>query len=624
MQDISSAIAKHAALNPGSIALRKAGATLSYAELDDAANRLGNLLSTFGVGPGSTVALCYPRCFEQITAALAIMRAGAAYVPLDPAWPLERIRRIVDDSGAAVFLAPPELSEQISGYATPFSFEQGEQAIGAASAASSRLALTPESLAYIIYTSGSTGTPKGVEITHGNLSHLIEWHLAAFDVTAADHATHLAGLGFDASVWEVWPYLAAGACVSLVDEAVRTDPALLRQWIVDHGITMAILPTPLAEPMITAEWPAGTALRFLLTGGDVLHVAPRAGLAFAVVNNYGPTECTVVATSGIVPPAANQQGRDSLAKTFLPPIGRPIAGAAVYIVNQRGELSLAGEQGELLIGGAGVGRGYRNLPGLTAASFVADNFSGAPGGRLYRTGDLAARLPDGQMQFRGRIDGQVKIRGQRIELGEIIWALNRHPAVAFSTVIAAGADRNKHLVGYVLPRDGSAVTARELREFLAETLPAATLPAKFVVLNAIPMNANGKVDAAGLPGPSPLNTLPEGATGASAAGVPSMIEETILGIVRKLLKTEAVGLDDNFFLIGGHSLMATQLVMRLREAFGVNVTLRDLFDSGTVTGLAAQVEAMLLSQVSSMSEEEAALQLAAVSRADAENQAAQR
>ena len=590
MLDLSENIRHYASVTPGAVALRQGKAALSYSTLNLEADRVASYLRVNDLKEGDAVALCYPRSFDQIISALGVMRAGGAYLPIDPAWPQERIRSILKDSRCVALIAPVGPTEYASESMPVFSLEQVRRLEFAAG--TTHAALAPEALAYIIYTSGSTGTPKGVEITHGNLAHLIAWHTEAFAVTAADRASHLAGLGFDASVWEVWPYLASGASVSLVDEMVRTSPVLLQRWLVEEGITMAFVPTPLAEPMILMDWPEGTALRFLLTGGDCLHHGPNAGLPFVTVNNYGPTECAVVATSGVV--AAGQVG--------LPAIGHAIRGAQVVVLGEDGQEVAAGEMGELFIGGDGVGRGYRGQPEQTANAFVS---SPRTGERLYRTGDFGRVLPNGQIAFCGRVDGQVKIRGQRLEVDEIVCSLNRHPDVAFSVVVAHGEGEGKHLVAYVLPEDEAEPAVREMQEFLRSSLPNYMIPSTFVRLQELPLNSSGKVDTSGLPQPCVENSFAETTFRAPS----SPVEEAILKIIRALLKINDVGIDDDFFLIGGHSLMGTRLVMRIRETFGIKITLQDLFEAGTVARLAEQVEVLLIQELHLMSEEEAAAQV---------------
>jgi amino acid adenylation domain-containing protein len=595
MCELSKTISSYAESSSEAFALLSDSGNLSYSKLNADATRLANHLRSLGVARGVTVALCECRSFNQIIAALATMRAGGTYVPIDPAWPDERVRHIVSDSAAAVFVTPRVISNRISTYAVPLSLHEDVEVIAAADPIHHETVSSAEDLAYIIYTSGSTGVPKGVEITHGNLLHLIAWHRKEFEITQHDHASHLAGLGFDASVWEVWPYLMAGACVSLADDAVRTSPVLLQQWLVQKKITVGFIPTSLAEPMLRMSWPKEAALRFLLTGGDVLHAVPREGQPFTVVNNYGPTECTVVATSGTVSPHIYG----------APTLGKAITGTQVYVLDSQGRVAGVGEKGEIYIGGNGVGRGYRNLPELTAQSFLPDWISGHPGARLYKTGDYATQLPDGQLVFHGRIDGQQKIRGQRLELGEIICALNRHHSIAFNIVCPNESELDeKHLVAYVLPVEGTVPSAKELQHFLAETLPSYMIPAVFVRLETIPLNGNGKVDSALLPLPNADNMLSE-----AASQVPiSRIQEIVLGIVKQLLRVESVGIDDNFFMIGGHSLLGTQLVLRIRESCGVKLTMRDLFDARTVGQISSLIEDLLLRELNLLTDEEAGKQ----------------
>ncbi|HTO81259.1 MAG TPA: non-ribosomal peptide synthetase [Methylomirabilota bacterium] len=580
---------------PDRIALRAGSARMSYGELSASANRLAAPLQALGVGREVPVGICLERSFDQIVAVLAALKTGAAFLPLDPAWPEQRLQTMLDDAQAPVLVGNGALADRLSRPGRrAIRLDRDAPAIARLDARDVVVPTDDEDLAYIIYTSGSTGAPKGVELTRGNLFNLVSWHRTAFAVTAEDRASHLAGLGFDAAVWEIWPYLTAGASVTLVDESVRTSPLLLWQWLADEKITIAFVPTPLAEPLITAPWPAETALRLLLTGGDTLHRFPRPGLPFAVVNNYGPAECAVVATSGIVPA--------EIAPTGSPTIGCPIANARIHLLDGQGDPVPEGATGEICIGGAGVGRGYRNRPDLTRERFVADRFDAEPGRRLYRTGDLGCRLPSGEIGFRGRIDSQVRVRGQRVEPDEIASALNRHPQVATSVVVTRGsAAADQRLVAYMVPAAASAPTAQELRDFLATLLPDFMIPTSFVRLESLPMTTNGKVDKSALPEPLPENALEQ--VGYRAPETP--VERFLAKIIADVLAVERIGADDNFFLIGGHSLLGTQVVLRARETFGVDLTLRHLFEAQTVANLGAVIERLLRAKLEAMSEEEA-------------------
>jgi acyl-CoA synthetase (AMP-forming)/AMP-acid ligase II/acyl carrier protein len=381
--------------------------------------------------------------------------------------------------------------------------------------------------------------------------------------------------------------------VHIPDEDARIDPEQLRDWLVAQGISISFLPTPLAERVMGLEWPPQTALRVLLTGGDVLHRYPSAGLPFRVVNNYGPTENTVVATSGEVTASA-RPGR-------LPSIGRPIANVQVHILDESLRPVPVGMVGEVYIGGAGLARGYLNRPELTAERFVTTSCGDCGTERLYKTGDLARYLPDGSIDFRGRIDQQIKIRGFRVELGEIEAVLGEHPAVQTSVVVAHenGVD-SKRLVAYLVPAPGFNPTAPDLRAFLGTKLPDYMVPTTFVRLEALPLTAHGKVDRAALPDPD-ISDLGLDATFVAPR---TPVEEGLTEIVATLLGLEQVGIADHFFMLGGHSLLATQVIARVQDAFGVDLILRTVFEAPTVAELAREIERLILDKVETMSEDE--------------------
>lgn len=566
--------------HPHSIALIHGDRQLSYEELDARADRFAAYLADLGVRTGDTAAICMERSFDWIVAVLGIMRAGAGYVPLDAAWPDSRLRFAVADSGATAFVARDPLIERL--HLSVHGIDPARDAAAiAASPELTPVAVDSGSLAYLIYTSGSTGTPKGVEITHANLAHLIRWHCETFSVTRHDRASHLAGLGFDAAVWEIWPYLSAGAAICLAADEVRSSPELIQQWMLREGITIGFVPTVHAAPMMKMQWPPTTPLRFLLTGGDALHRGPAVKLPFDVVNNYGPTEATVVATSGVLKPGA--QG--------APPIGRAITGATVYLLDENGQPVPENTVGEIYVGGNGVGRGYRNLPDATAFSFHPDPFSAVPGARMYRTGDRGILRPDGEIDFRGRLDRQTKIRGQRVELDEISSVLANHPNIDFATVIANATDSgDNQLVAYVLPKeDMSLLAAQELQKYLADRLPDYMTPSLFVRLHAIPLSANGKVDLKLLPKPAAENLLRQRATRTDLTPV----EKKLLAIVRAIIENDAVEIEDNYLLAGGHSLLGMQLITRIRNIFGVDLSLRQLYEAPIVERLAAAIQTQL-------------------------------
>jgi amino acid adenylation domain-containing protein len=516
----------------------------------------------------------------MIILALAVLKAGGAYLPMDPSYPLDRLSFMLEDAKPKVVLTRSTISKRLpKGVWKYLTLEHLPRRANHDAMKFQKAAVLPENLAYIIYTSGSTGTPKGVEITHGSLSNLVSWHQHAFNITGADRATLLSSPSFDAAVWEVWPYLTSGASIHLPDDLLRSAPEALRDWLVARGITIGFVPTPLAERIISLPWPHKPALRILLTGGDMLHRYPPRGLPFHLVNNYGPTECTVVATSGIVPPDDHPAGS--------PSIGRPIANTRILILDESLKPMPAGTVGELYIGGAGLARGYRNQPKLTQERFIPDPQSTNPQDRLYKTGDLARWLPDGQIEFLGRSDDQIKIRGFRIEPNEIISALNSHPSVEASTVMARqDSTAERRLVAYLDIRPEMPIPASALREFLRSKIPEYMLPSAFVRVHSLPMTPNGKIDRAALPAPDAANTLRDAPS--AAPGTPT--EKEVARIVAVLLGIEGVGRDDNFFLLGGHSLLGTQLIMRMGEVFDIEISLAFLFDNPTVGGIAAEID----------------------------------
>jgi amino acid adenylation domain-containing protein len=588
-------ISQQARENPDHIALDGSSMRLTYGELDDRANQLAHRLKELGVAPNTAVAVCVRRSPLATLASLAVMKAGAAYLPIDPNYPRERLSFIFSDSRAAIVLSDSTVAGKLPEDNRRLLLLDREDLAGRTPGALEATEVCPDHLAYVIYTSGSTGTPKGVEITHKNLLNFIFWHWNAYALTANDRTTQFTSFGFDAAVGELWPHLAAGASVLFTPEELRSSPELLRDWLIDQEITLTFAPTPLAERLIMLDWPANTKLRLLLTGGDTLHHYPRSGLPFVFINEYGPTETTVVATSGYVPP----ENGDPLQR---PPIGRPIDGAEIYILDESLNLASRGEIGELCIGGAGVGRGYVNSPELTAKKFVPDPFIDRPGARMYRTGDRARWLTDGQIEYLGRVDGQIKIRGYRIEPNEIIAVLDTHPAVQASAVIARqdGMD-SQSLVAYIVvtpPQHRPTVT--ELRDLLLSRVPDYMIPAIFVVLPDLPLTSHGKLDQRALPRPDASNTLPD----ENYLAPRTMLEEKLSGLVAKMLGVDQVGVNDNLFLIGGHSLFGTQLIARLRENFGVELPLRGVFESPTPALLAQEIERLMATKIGAMSEDE--------------------
>jgi amino acid adenylation domain-containing protein len=587
-------IQEQARATPDAVALVAGNKTISYGELDARANQLAHLLRSSGVGPSVPVALHMQRSVDLVVGALGILKAGGAYVPLDPSYPAHRVSMLLEDSGAQLVVTQSCLAGKIPKGAWKSVVLDGDDVDSARYSRVSPVTNAKSGdLAYVIFTSGSTGRPKGVLVTHANLLNLVSWHRRAFNVTAADRATLHASPGFDASVWELWPYLAAGASLYIVDDAIRTTPEPLRDWMVANKITISFLPTALAECMMDLPWPSESTLRVLLTGADTLRRCPPDDLPFAVVNNYGPTECTVVATSGTIPPQKGAEGP--------PSIGRPIENVTVHIVDEHMQAVPAGTPGELLIGGAGVAREYMNAAELTAERFLPDHFSNDPLARLYRTGDLGCYLPDGQIAFLGRIDEQIKIMGYRIEPREIACLLDQHTAVKESFVSSyLDQSRTRRLVAYVVPSSAK-LKPSELRSFLSNHLPEYMLPSAFVQLVEMPLSVNGKLDRLALPKPTAENILDDD----SFEAPQSPVEKHLASFLATLLGVQQVGREDNFFTLGGHSLMGAQLIAKVRGTFGVDLSLRSLFEEPTVRGMSSEIERLIYAKFSAMSEDEA-------------------
>jgi len=560
---------------------------LTYAELDRQSNQLAHYLISAGVGREHVVALHLKRSPAFIVAALATLKSGAAYLPLDPDTPTARVAFMLQDSGISAVVTSEELRGRVpSGVWRVVDLARDGAQIRRQVAHAPGTEIHSEDLAYVIYTSGSTGQPKGVEVTHSSLSNMVTWQTRAFELTPADRASFMASVGFDPAVWELWPYLAAGVGLHVPKDVVRKDAKALRKWLLEQNITVCLAPTAMAESLLKLEWPTITPLRILSTGGDYLRLRPSPTLPFTLVNNYGPTEYTVVATSGVVEPARNNS---------LPSIGRPIDNTTVYILDEAMREVLQGEAGELYLAGAGLARGYRNRPQLTTQHFVANPF-GQEGSRLYRTGDLARVLPNGEIEFLGRVDEQVKVRGFRIEPNEITAALNSCEGVQTSTVVARQDHRGeKRLIAYIVKTAGSSLTAPELRDQLSKVLPDYMIPTAFVQVDEIPTTMNDKVDRQALPEPNTENMLSE----KSYVAPQSMVEVRLAAIISLLLDVGRVGVNDSLFLLcGGHySLLATQIVTLISDSFGVRLALRSLFDHPTLGEISAEIERLIVEKI---------------------------
>ncbi|MFC2146753.1 amino acid adenylation domain-containing protein, partial [Acidobacteriota bacterium] len=556
---------------------------ISYCELNERSNRLADMLKEKGVQSytNNIVGIMMERSVEMIIGILGILKAGGAYLPLDLDYPQERIDYILADSNAKILVITPKLQvkdeveekcEQPQGLPLQI-INVGGNLVPDFKMPASTLTLNqvgPSNLAYVIYTSGTTGRPKGVMIQHQSLVNLCYWHNRYLSVTGKDNATQYAGSDFDASVWEIFPYLLKGAALHLISDEIKLDIPALKDYYEKNNITIGFLPTQLYEQFIFAEEEKKNhSLRVILTGGDKLNRFIKKN--YDLYNNYGPTENTVVTTSCIV---KNETGNI--------PIGKPIANSRVYILNKDSlQLQPLGVPGELCIAGPGLSRGYLNRPEFTVEKFIEFTPLHSP---IYKTGDLARWLPDGNIEFLGRIDFQVKIRGFRIELGEIESRLLKKEEIKEAVVLAKEArDGDRHLCAYIV--SSSELNIPQLNDFLSDTLPHYMIPSYYVRLEQLPLTPGGKIDRGGLPAPQAMNLTGESEYTAPGTTVERILAETWEGVLGR----SPIGINKNFFLIGGDSIKAIQVASRM-NSLGYKLEVREIFRNPCISGLAAFVK----------------------------------
>jgi amino acid adenylation domain-containing protein len=574
---------------PDNLAVVFGGQQLTYAQLNARANQLAHHLQALGVRPEVPVAICMERCPEMVVGLLGILKAGGAYVPLDSAYPKERLSFMMEDARATVLLTQGHMVQSVPQHGIhAVCLDSGWGPIAAKSENNPVTGITAKNLAYILYTSGSTGQPKGVMVEHRGLCNAVSWITQTLELSAEDRCLLKTPITFDAAGRELYPSLLTGGGLVIAEADGHRDSRYLAETIRSARISIFHCVPSLLQFLV--EEPAFDdclALRAVMCGGEPLptHVVTRFQhrSKAKLYNVYGPTETIIDSTFWLCDEAS---GRSSSL------IGRPIPNARVYILNSALRPLPIGVTGHLHIGGVGLARGYLNRPELTAEKFIPDPFSAEPGSRLYKTGDLARYLPDGNIEFLGRGDDQVKIRGFRIELGEIEAALGLHPTVRHVAVVAReDVPGEKRLVAYVVAES----TADELRQFLKDKLPDHMAPAIFVLLDALPLLPNGKINRQALPAPD--RTRPELDNAFMAPRTPT--EELMAAIWAQVLNIERVGVHDNFFDLGGHSLLATQAVSRMREALQMEIPLRRLFELPTVAGLAESLEATRQAEKSS-------------------------
>ncbi|MGE0127961.1 MAG: amino acid adenylation domain-containing protein [Blastocatellales bacterium] len=576
------------------------GQSLTYAQLNARANQLAHHLQTVGVGPDALVGLCVERSMEMPVGLLGILKAGGAYAPLDPAYPKDRLAFMLADAQARALVTQKRLTDRLPEHGAKMVLLDDDREIIARQSEENPIRKADaDNLAYVIYTSGTTGKPKGVLIPH---RAMLNHNVAAarlFGLQAGDRVLQFHSISFDAAVEEIFPTWLSGAALVLRDDAIPVPDSDLLRLIEREKLSVLNLPTAYWREWVSELARSGErlpdSLRLVIVGGDKATSERYAtwrklsGGGIRWINTYGPTEAAVIAT--FYEPTGDKKEEI----WSEPPIGHPIANTQVYLLNHNLDPVPLGASGELCIGGDGLARGYLNRAESSAEKFISNPFSEAPGARLYKTGDLARYLPDGNIQFLGRIDQQVKVRGFRIEPGEIEAALIEHPAIREAAVVAVD-DKvgDKRLIAYVALNDGKAPATNELRRFLRKKLPEYMTPSTFVMLESLPLSRSGKVDRQALtlrPLSTPELTRPEPEAVFEAPRTP--IEEALSGIWANVLGAGQISIRDNFFDLGGHSLLVTQLISRLREAFQVEMAPRELFEAPTVAGLAERIEVLM-------------------------------
>ena len=570
--------------SPEAVAVVFANERVSYQQLSQRSNHLAARLQKMGVGPEVLVGICMERSIEMVVGLLAVLKAGGAYVPLDPAYPKERLAFMVEDAGVEIVLTQGRLEVGLpAGVRQVIKVDEQKEARGKPGKGKVSWPVNPENLAYVIYTSGSTGSPKGVMISHAALCNHMNWMQERFPLGMGDKVLQKTPVSFDASVWEFYAPLLTGACLVVATPEPHMDGVFLAHQVREGQITtIQLVPSLLKLCLDDPEFCKQHSLKYIFCGGealpaDLIKQFKESGLKAELYNLYGPSEATIDST---------YWQSDAVSDLRNVPIGKPISNTQAYVLDARLQPVPAGVPGELFIGGAGLARGYLNRPELTAERFLPHPFADLPGRRLYRTGDLARFRPDGALEFLGRQDNQVKLRGYRIELGEVETVLRQHRQVREAVVMVredqAGDQR---LVAYVVGDKQRASLTRDLRAFLKSKLPEYMLPSDYVELEQMPLTPNGKLNRLGLPQPgqAPVETALEYVAPRDAA------ERKLAEIWTTVLHKKPISIHDNFFNLGGHSLLATQITSRVRKEFQVEISVRTIFETGSIAELAVEI-----------------------------------
>ncbi len=568
---IPETVLSHIQAMPGRAAIFYNDQALTYQQLGDQSKQLAALMNSNGVTPQQCIGLYLESPQHMVIAAFAVMRLGCAFVPIDVSCPAERVSHMLSDAQVSCVVSDKRLStmDAVSGANLVLYEDALNQTQEEWKGLSLDVPIDKSFIAYVVFTSGSTGRPKGVAVSHGALENLISWHIGKYQLNNESRTTQLASFSFDASIWEVWPTLFAGASLYLVEEEARTMPDKIQQYILDNEINVAFLPTPLAERMLALPRGEGEQFKYLLTGGDKMHRCIDRQPDFKVINHYGPTENTVVATSSLV----------DFEQQESPPIGYSIAGVATYILDRELIPVPPGAIGELYLGGDSLALGYLGQRAQTAEKFVPDPYSEKSGSIMYATGDLVCHMPDGQIQFIGRQDNQISLNGYRIELDEIESAIVDHQSIASAAAkIGRDTQGNNIIQAYVVAESNSNISAKQLRKFLSQRIPAYMLPTQTFEVPDIPLTPNGKVSREALDG-----VVATALTISDEYHPPSnQMEEDLHQIWSEVLERKTISVRDSFYDVGGHSLLATQIVSRIRDNYKVEFSIADLLEFATI------------------------------------------
>ena len=594
-----------AGLTPQAIAVQFEDQRLTYAELDQLSNRLANALLQHDTGAEAIIGVCMERSIELVIALLGVLKAGAAYIPMDPAYPQDRLAWMLRSSYAPLLLTQQRLLPRLAEFDMPaqvICLDPGNSILETGDAQSPEISLSPDSPAYVLYTSGSTGQPKGVVIPHRAITNHMHWMQSAYPIGPADAVLQKTPISFDASVWEFYAPLLTGGRLVLARPDGHTDSQYLASIIRTQQITiLQVVPTLLRMLLDEPDFSGCTSLRRVFVGGEALLLSDverfYSNHAAHLINLYGPTEVTI---DSVVWDCEHPSDLEASEKTSVP-IGRPVDNIRAYILDPHGLPVPAGVSGELCLTGTGLARGYLNQPALTADRFLPDPYNHQPGARLYRTGDLARYLLDGTIEFLGRRDQQVKLRGFRVELGEIEAVLKTHPAIRESVVLARQDGSSTRLIAYLTTTGSERPPISTLRDVAARKLPDYMIPAAFVFLNKLPLLPNGKLDRSALP--RPPQDRPELAASFVAPQNPT--QEIIARAWSETLELDQIGIHDNFFEVGGDSLLATRIAHKLQQVFQIRLPLKTFFEAPTIAQIANRIEDIILAEIEQMDDDQA-------------------